>query len=72
MHLSLALPVESAQIFWSVVSCIWTEYKPEKNSAFGHFSRSAEEFHQLLGKNIDRRHLFRTVSHNPSYIKRLT
>ena len=35
--------VKSVQIwsfFWSIFSCIWTEYRKIKNSVFGDFSRS--------------------------------
>ena len=35
--------------FWSVFSCIWTEYRKirnRKNSVFGHFSRS-----EVIAKN---------------------
>ena len=45
----LLLYVKSVQIrkhFWSVCSCIWTEYRKVRtrnNSVFGHFSRSAEQ-----------------------------
>ena len=41
MHWVKSLQIQS--FFWSVFSCIWTEYRKiraRKNSVFGHFSRS--------------------------------
>ena len=42
--------VEIRSCFWSVFSCIWTEYRKiqtKNNSVFGHFSRSAPLFLRL-------------------------
>ena len=45
--------VQMRNYFWSVFSCIWTEYGPGNNSVFGHFSRiGVLSFATNIGKNI--------------------
>ena len=45
--------VQIGSLFWSVFSHIRTEYGPEKNSVFGHFSRSDKHMSTLLILLID-------------------
>ena len=76
IHVHCVKTIQIRRFFWSVFSCIWTEYRKirtRKNSVFGHFLRSAiltcyvvclSNLSKLLnGQNVHFRLKLRTYKH---------
>ena len=84
-NLSLRKNCPNTEFFWSVFSCIWTEYRDlrskfpysvqirenadQKNSAFGHFSRSLCNILVAEVRKQEMNNMYRGVFITQSYVQ---